>query len=165
VKAVLEFYEDPELCYAWPSFLPLLDDDMGSFWSPLARSIRDLIAMTLVWRLRYSNSLHMIDSLMILPKDFMDSNGNPLLDDSSLDLFISTAYPAALEETLKEYGLGVATFNLILRMLKSDLEHSTSRVKLYIMSADFHSRISQLLSRIENKDEMCTLNDLAILPL
>jgi hypothetical protein len=165
VKAVLEFCEDPELCYAWPSFLPSLDDDMGSFWSPLARSIRDLIAVTPVWRSRYGNSLRVIDSLVILPEDFMDSDGNPLLDDSSLDPFISTAYPAALEETLKEYGLGVATFDLILRMLKSDLESSTSRVKSHVTSADFHSHISQLLSRIENEDEMRTLNDLAILPL
>jgi hypothetical protein len=165
VKAVLEFCEDPELCYAWPSFLPSLDDDMGSFWSPLARSIRALIAVTPVWRSRHGNSLRVIDSLVILPEDFMDSDGNPLLDDSSLDPFISTAYPAALEETLKEYGLGVATFDLILRMLKSDLERSTSRVKSHVTSADFHSRISQLLSRIENEDEMRTLNDLAILPL
>ncbi|GFG16303.1 hypothetical protein IFM61392_09435 [Aspergillus lentulus] len=167
VKAVLKFCEDSELCYAWPSFLPSLDDDMGSFWSPLARLIRDLIGVTPVWRSRHGNSLRVIGSLVILPEDFMDSDGNPLLDDSSLDPFISTAYPAALEGTLKEYGLGVGTFDLILRMLKSDLESPTSRVKSCVTSADFHSRISQLLSRIENedKDEMRTLNDLAILPL
>ncbi|KAH1752035.1 hypothetical protein LV164_008598 [Aspergillus fumigatus] len=167
VMAVLEFCEDPELCYAWPSFLPSLDDDMGDFWSPLARSIRDLIAETPVWRSRHGNSLRVIDSIMILPEDFMDSDGNPLLDDSSLDPFISTAYPAALEETLKEYGLRVGSFDLILRMLKSDLESSTSRVKSHVTSADFHSRISQLLSTIanEHEDGMRTLNELAILPL
>ncbi|PIG82100.1 hypothetical protein AARAC_000013 [Aspergillus arachidicola] len=158
VKAVSEFCEDPELCYIWPSFLPSLDDDMGSFWSPLARSIWDLIAVT---------PLRVLESIVILPEDFMDSDGNPLLDDSSLDPFISTAYPAALEETLEEYGLGVGTFDLILRMLQSDLESSTSRVKSHVTSADFHSRISQLLSRIEkeDEDEMRTLNELAILPL
>lgn len=140
---------------------------MGSFWSPLALSIRDLIAVTPVWRSRHSNRLRVIDSIVILPEDFMDSEGNPLLDDSSLDPFISTAYPAGLDETLEEYGLGVGTFDLILRMLKSDLESSTSRVKSSVTSADFHSRISQLLSRIENEDEdeMRTLHELAILPL
>ncbi|KAJ6063689.1 hypothetical protein N7499_012369 [Penicillium canescens] len=167
VKAVLEFCEDPELCYAWPSFLPSLEDDMGSFWSPLARSIRDLIAITPVWRSRHDNGLRVINSVVILPGDFMDSDGNPLLDDPSLDPFLSTAYPAALEETLREYGLRMGSFDLVLRMLKSDLESSTSRVKSHATSADFHSRISQLLLRIENEDEyeMRYLNELAILPL
>ncbi|KAH1371700.1 hypothetical protein KXX10_006688, partial [Aspergillus fumigatus] len=70
-------------------------------------------------------------------------------------------------ETLKEYGLRVGSFDLILRMLKSDLESSTSRVKSHVTSADFHSRISQLLSTIanEHEDGMRTLNELAILPL
>ncbi|KAJ5297272.1 uncharacterized protein N7443_008165 [Penicillium atrosanguineum] len=167
VKAVLEFCEDPEMCYAWPSFLPSLEDDMGSFWSPLVRSIRDLIAITPVWRSRHNNDLRVKNSIVILPDDFMDSDGNPLLDDTSLDPFLSAAYPAALEETLEEYGLRVGTFDLVLRMLRSDLESSTSRVKSHITSADFHSRISRLLSKIENEDEdeMSILNELAILPL
>ncbi|KAL5362015.1 hypothetical protein BJX96DRAFT_153271 [Aspergillus floccosus] len=167
VNAVLEFCEDPQLCYAWPSFLPSLDDDLGSFWAPLPRLIKDLIAVTPVLRSRHGHKLHVIDSVVILPEDFMDSSGNPLLDDSSLDPFISAAYPAALEETLEEYGLGVATFDLILRMVQSDLESSTSRVKSHAASADFHSRISQLLSKIpdEDEDDMHTLNELSILPL
>ncbi|KAF9887222.1 hypothetical protein FE257_010476 [Aspergillus nanangensis] len=150
VKAVLEFCEDPVLCYAWPSFLPSLDDDMGSLWSPLSRSIRDLIAVTPVWRSRHGNSLRVIDSIVFLPEDFMDNDGNPLLDDSSLDPFISTAYPAALEEIIED-----------------DLESSTSRVKSHGISADFHSRISQLLSRIatEWEEGMRPLNEIAILPL
>ncbi|KAE8133581.1 hypothetical protein BDV38DRAFT_274159 [Aspergillus pseudotamarii] len=167
VKAVLEFCDDPELCYLWPSFLPSLQDDMDSFWSPLVPLIRDLIAVTPVCRSRHGDGLHVINSIVILPDDFMDSDGNPLLDDSSLDPFISSAYPAALQETLEEYGLRMGTFELILKMLKSDLESSTSRVKSDVTSADFHSRISQLLSRIEHEDqdEMHNLNELAILPL
>ena len=50
----------------------------------------------------------------MVPDDFIGSDRNPLPDDSSLDPFISTAYPAALEETLEEYELGVGTFDLIL---------------------------------------------------
>ena len=140
---------------------------MDSFWSPLVPLIRDLIAVTPVCRSRHGNGLHVINSIVILPDEFMDSDGNPLLDDSSLDPFISSAYPAALQEIMEEYGLRRGTFELILRMLKSDLESSTSRVKSDITSADFHSRISQLLSRIEHEDEdeMHNLNELAILPL
>ncbi|KAB8254531.1 hypothetical protein BDV32DRAFT_132200 [Aspergillus pseudonomiae] len=167
VKAVLEFCEDPELCYMWPSFLPLLDDDIGTFWSPLAELIKDLISVIPVWRSRHGNGLRAMSSIVILPSDFMDSDGNPLLDDSILDPFISTAYPVALEEALEEYGLEVGTFELVLRMLESDLESPTSRAKSHVTRVDFHSRLSQLLLRIENDDgdEMRTLRNLAILPL
>ncbi|GAB1197743.1 hypothetical protein APSETT444_007046 [Aspergillus pseudonomiae] len=167
VKAVLEFCEDPELCYMWPSFLPLLEDDIGTFWSPLAELIRDLISVIPVWRSRHGNGLRTMSSIVMLPYDFMDSDGNLLLDDSILDPFVSTAYPVALEETLEEYGLGMGTFELVLRMLESDLESPTSRVKSHVTRADFHSRLSQLLLRIENDDgdEMRTLRNLAILPL
>ncbi|GLA25441.1 hypothetical protein AnigIFM63326_002142 [Aspergillus niger] len=95
-----------------------------------------------------------------------DSDGNPLLDDSSLDPFLSAAYPAALEEILEEYGLMMLSFDLVLKILENDLARSTSTAKSHFTSAEFHCRISQHLLEIEDEDaEMSTLKGLAILPL
>ncbi|RDH34980.1 hypothetical protein BDQ94DRAFT_168668 [Aspergillus welwitschiae] len=128
--------------------------------------VRDLIAVTPVWRSRHGNSLRVIDSVAFLPDDFKNSDGNPLLDDSSLDPFLFAAYPAALEEILEEYGLMILSFDLVLNILENDLARSTSIVKSHFTSAEFHCRISQLLLEIEDEDaEMSTLKGLAILPL
>lgn len=130
VKAAVQFCEHDDLCYTWPSFLPLAEDgSSSSFWAGLMPKIKSLLSTTPVLRSRHHNYLRLIRDVRIMATGADDSDGNPLFDDASLDLYISKRYSWPSWMALKEYGLSVVYVHEILDSLGVDLKSSTSKMK------------------------------------
>ncbi|KAJ9143506.1 ATPase-like, ATP-binding domain [Pleurostoma richardsiae] len=101
-KAVLEFCEHTTLCYTWPMFLPDLNDNAGVFWSGLNQQIQRLMSATPILRSRHTRNLHTIDQVVLVADTLKDASGEPLLDDSRSDPFLSKLYPQACRDILMQ---------------------------------------------------------------
>ncbi|KZF20943.1 hypothetical protein L228DRAFT_223072 [Xylona heveae TC161] len=148
IKAVLEFCEHPSLCYTWPIFLPPLDDDFGSFWSGLSQKIKHLVSETPILKSRHRNDLRRVRDVVTLASDFIDKNGDPLIDDPVLDRFLAGAYPWSSSGALGKYGLSIMNFDVVIDQLHADLKTPASRMKSNLTSEDWHSAVARILSRI-----------------
>jgi hypothetical protein len=144
-------------------YLPSADDASGTFWADLHTEIASSLDKQLVVRTRHGD-LRKIKDVKILASDFMDRDGNPLLDDSDIDPFLSSLYHYTSRNALRPYGLMVMDFGLIFRILQKDLEGPASLVQSMSMSEDNHSRIAKLLSRLAETRNY-RLETLALLPL
>lgn len=132
------------------------------FWSGLVDAIKSRVSETPVLMPRHGTHLRKMDTVVTLAGDFTDDEGNPLLDDSITNGFLSGRYPSAALAVLREYGLQNMKVHLFVSMLRADLEQSTSRIKSPSTSQRWHSIMAQLLTRFANDERLCGL---ALLPL
>ncbi|KAK3941989.1 hypothetical protein QBC46DRAFT_257257 [Diplogelasinospora grovesii] len=162
IKAVLQFCEHPDLCYTWPSFLPPPDDNSNAFWSGLNQRTKRLMSNTPILKSRHRRDLRKIDDVVILASDAKDDDLDPLFDDSVLDPFLSKEYPYVSWNALRQYGLRITGYNLLLDMLQADLDSPASRMKSKSTSKDWHSAVAQVFSGLPNRKR---LKRLPLLPL
>jgi hypothetical protein len=158
-EAVLQFCEHPTLQYTWPQFLPSLDE-ATEFWSGLNERIRRCISETPVLRSRHGTRLRKLDDVVSLTHDFMDEYNHPLIHDGEIDPYISDGYPGTSSTRLRQYGLKYNNFDLVLRLLQSDLDSPESRVKSS-KCGKWHSKLAQILL----KAKPSRLRDLKLLSL
>ncbi|OQE11913.1 hypothetical protein PENFLA_c069G02111 [Penicillium flavigenum] len=163
VQAITGLLHDPDLGYTWPMYLPSADDASGTFWADLHSKIASNLGEQSVVKTRHGY-LRKIKDVCILAVEFMDGDGNPLLDDSDIDPFLSSHYTYASRNTLRPYGLQAMHYNLVRLMLNKDLESSASRIQSMFTSEDDHSRIAKLLSKVA-KINKSWLEPLPLLPL
>ena len=149
------------MCYSWPRFLPVTEGNENNFWSDLSGSIKQLIHETPILKSQYSSSLRKIDDIVIPTPDFMDENRSPLLEDSTLDPFLSNKYPPDCVQSLKPYGLESMSHDLVIRMLRDDLENQASKMKSEKTSAEWHSHFAKLLLQVDKG----SISKLALIPL
>ncbi|KAJ6128191.1 hypothetical protein N7471_009408 [Penicillium samsonianum] len=163
VQAIRGFWYDPDLGYTWPMYLPSPDDAVGTFWAHLHSTIAERLDIQPGVRSRHG-SPRKIKDVKVLATDFMDSDGNPLLDDSDIDPFLSSHYPYASQKALRHYGLETMSYDLLFCMLYKDLESAASRIQSMSTSEDSHSRVAKLLSVVAetHKDSLVSLE---LLPL
>ncbi|CAH0058483.1 unnamed protein product [Clonostachys solani] len=139
VKAILQFFHDPTLCYQWPRFLPSTENSSNSFWSSLNEKIKHRILNTPVMRSRHQMQGRLITKVYKLRSKFSDVNGDCLYDDSTEDPYISKMYKQNDISILCKYGLSVDNITMALRLLKCDLYSSNSRMKDFSRSQLWHS--------------------------
>ncbi|KAK7222154.1 hypothetical protein V2G26_010157 [Clonostachys chloroleuca] len=140
VKAVREFFHDPNLCYQWPRFLPSTEDTSNGFWSSLNEKIKDQILSTAIMRSRHRMKPRFITQVYQLSSASSDENGDCLYDDTSEDPYISKMYEQNDISILHSYGLRLETRRAALKLLKYDLDASNSRMKDFSRSQSWHSR-------------------------
>ena len=83
VDAVLQFCQHPVLQYEWMNYIPEDDKISSRFWSELLTRIKERINKTPVLWPRSRSSLRLISQLRIVPRDFRDRHGYPLVPDLS----------------------------------------------------------------------------------
>lgn len=145
-------------------YLPSPDDADGTFWAKLHSKIAKRLAIQPALMTRHGH-LRKINDVVVLWKRFMDSDGNPLFDDSDIDPFLSSHYPYESRKALVHYGLKHMSYALVFHMLRKDLKSAASRIKSKSTSEDSHSRIAKLLSRYAETWDTEFLVQLALLPL
>lgn len=91
----------------------------------------------------------------------MDENRSPLLEDSTLDPFLSNKYPPDCVQSLKPYGLESMSHDLVIRMQRDDLENQASKMKSEKTSAEWHSHFAKLLLQVDKG----SISKLALIPL
>lgn len=141
----MEFCEDPDLCYSWPEFLPPAKDDTNKFWSAMCDEIKSLIRETPILKARHGSNSRKINDVVILVEDFTDDEDDPLLDDSTLNPFLSSRYSPVCKNRLKDFGLQRMNTDLMISMLRVDLESPASRMKSEYTSAEWHSKLARQL--------------------
>lgn len=146
VKAVLQFCEDPDLCYTWPEFLPSLDEHR-EFWSDLNERIRHHLSEKPILSSRHDARLRKLNDVFLLKGNFKDESNDPLLDDETLDPFLSGRYHSPCRKILRQYGLKSTHSNLVVELLQRDLDSSSSRVRSND-SEKWPSALAQRLYRI-----------------
>lgn len=149
------------MCYSWPRFLPSTEGDENIFWSDLSGSIKQVIHDAPILKSQHSSSLRKIDDVAIPTPGFMDDNQSPLLEDSSLDPFLSNKYPPDCIKSLERYGLKCMDHDLVTRMLQDDLENPASRMKSETTSAEWHSQFAKLLLQVDKG----SIRKIALIPL
>lgn len=159
----MELLQDPDLGYTWPMYLPAAEDASGTFWADLHTEIANGLREQLVVRTRHG-ALRKINDVKILASYFQDRDGNPLLDVSGIDPFLSSHYHYTSTDALRPYGLEIMDFGLFFRILQKDLEGPASWVQSMSMSEHNHSRIATILSRLAETTNY-PLETLALLPL
>ena len=165
VAAVLQFREDPVLCYTWPSFLPLKNTNLGNFWGMLPGKIQDLLAEKPILRSRHRLGFRKIREVFYLTAGAVDDHCDPLLDDPESDPFLSRRYPWGARLLLRRYGLQNLNIPLFLDLLKMDLSRSRSRVKSVSTNDAWHSKLSKFLGQVLSTKHESQLKRLPLLPL
>lgn len=167
LQAILEFNQNPILCYKWPLFLPSLDSGHDSFWSGLDAKILSLAQETPILRSRNRSDLRLIRDVMIVANGMTDDAGMLLLDDPIKDPFISAEYPYKVTKHLKPYGLQIASASLFVSLLERDLSQHDSKMRTDTTGDDWHSLVARMCSKICENDWVGTalLKSLELLPL
>ncbi|KAF5710614.1 hypothetical protein FGLOB1_5378 [Fusarium globosum] len=164
-KAVLQFCEHPTLCYSWPMFLPSSSDTSSdAFWSGLNHEIKSLMKKTPVLKSRNRIDLRLVGDVVILTNDAQDAEGNPLFDDPTKDLYLSSNYSQKTLDILKGYGLRILNILTFLNLLETDLRSPNSRLHGKNATDEWHSAVARLLSKIP-KNHLPTQQRLKSLPL
>lgn len=107
--------------------------------------IKSLIFETPILKARHGGNLRQINDVVILVEGFMDVGDNPLLDDHTLNPFLSNRYSNVCKDILKDFGLKRMHTRLLISMLRDDLESPASRMKSDYHSAEWHSKLARLL--------------------
>ncbi|KAK4209476.1 hypothetical protein QBC37DRAFT_391255 [Rhypophila decipiens] len=169
VKAVLQFCEHADLCYSWPSFLPLEEDgSSSSFWAGLMPKIKSRLSEIPALRSRHRSHPRLIRDVRILASEAADGNEDPLFEDPSKDLFISKAYPYASWSVLRKYGLKVMNFDEMVDGLEADLKSSTSKMKSKSTNEEWHSRVAKVLTKMFERSQTSSIRrmkGMSLLPL
>lgn len=156
------FTFDKDVSYKWPAYLPSFEEAAGTFWADLPPKILAHLSKHTVIRTRH-NRLQLIADVVIPTRDFENSDGNVLLDHPDIDPFISDHYTTNDRSNLIPYGLGWLKLNIVLSLLRKDLNSLLSRMKSTDLSEDFHSRMAKLLARFASSHQ--SLRSLDLLPL
>lgn len=167
-EAVLQFCEHPTLCYSWPMFLPSSSDTSSdAFWSGLNHEIQSLMKKTPVLKSRNRLDLRLVGDVVILATDAHDAEGNPLFDDPTKDLYLSSNYSQKTVDILKGYGLRILNIQTFLNLLETDLRSPNSRFYGENTSDEWHSAVACLLSKqlINSLSIQQRLKSLPLLPL
>ncbi|KAF5970597.1 hypothetical protein FBULB1_9625 [Fusarium bulbicola] len=147
-QAILQFCEHPTLCYSWPMFLPSSSDTSSdAFWSGLNHEIQSLMKKTPVLKSRNRIDLRLAGDVVILTGDAQDAEGNPLFDDPTKDLFLSSKYLQKTVDILKGYGLRILNIQTVLNLLEADLSSPNSRFHGENTTDEWHSAVARLLSK------------------
>ncbi|CAG9997117.1 unnamed protein product [Clonostachys byssicola] len=166
MKAVLQFFHDPALCYQWPRFLPSTEYSSNSFWSSLNEKIKSQILRTAMMRSRHRMQPRLITEIYKLTNDSIDENGDCLYDDTSEDPYISKLYERNDILILLNYGLRIGTTDMVLKLLKYDLNSPNSRMKDFSRSQSWHSRSAITLGKwATNPNYKKTAASIRTLPL
>ncbi|KAJ5724661.1 hypothetical protein N7493_006389 [Penicillium malachiteum] len=164
--AVLRFSSDKDFLYTWPLYLPSPEDATDVFWSELHLKIRANISQYHIIHTRNSQ-VKRITQAAIPAQYFKDGHGKVLLDSYEIDPFVSDFYSRDAIRSLQGYGLGIAKLELVMHLLKLDLESPLSQMKSPSSSEDFQSRMAKLLARVAKENEWVRseLSRLTLLPL
>ncbi|CAG8933967.1 unnamed protein product [Penicillium salamii] len=161
-QAVLGFTSDKDFSYKWPAYLPSLEEAAGTFWADLPSKILAQLSRHAVIRTRH-NRLQPIADVVEPTRDFKDRDGNVLLDHPDIDPFISDHYSRHDRSYLTPYGLKKMKINVVLSLLRKDLDSPLSRMKSTDLSDDIQSRMAKLLARFASFNQ--SLRSLDLLPL
>jgi hypothetical protein len=163
VDAVLQFCNHPTLQYHWMRFLPQLQPN--HFWAKLPLRINEILQSTPILRPHDNSELRLISELRIVPEDFKDAYGNPLLADSSQGTYLAAEYEKDDIETLASLGVRHLTIVDVLGRVRQDVESPASRLKAPAMSKDWHGRVAKFLLGAFNGQCVALLRDISFIPL
>ncbi|RGP66278.1 hypothetical protein FSPOR_6656 [Fusarium sporotrichioides] len=162
-KTILQFCEHPTLKYHWPLFLSSGVTERDPFWSALDSDIRSWISRNPVFVSRHVKHWRLISHLASPGPDAQDDSGNPLLDDSINDPFLSSRYPPKATDILREYGLAALTSAQCLDLVEMHFNDPSLRLCTTSQVKEWHSAIDRLLSKLLTHDEY--LDRIRSLPL
>lgn len=176
-EAVRQFCNEDILRYEWISYLPASGVAV-EFWGDLRPLIIDgLQDQQILWN-GNETSLCKPAKLRLLPKEFLDDDGEPLFADLPESVYISSCYDKTSYESLKELGVPVLSYREMLDRVQADCQRASS--KLFSDSNtndDWQTKASKLLStsfvtkKKSKSDEASrseyqpTIKSLAIIPL
>jgi hypothetical protein len=140
--AVLKFCEDDSLQYEWLKYLPSrsISDE---FWAQLLPKILTLLKRTKVLRSRGNGVLKQPQDLRYLPMDFLDRKNEPLFDDLTEELYLSSKYKGI--EHLRELGVRNINYDEIFDRIQTDARRSNSKMIAVAIDEDWHTRVAKLL--------------------
>ncbi|KAH7320590.1 hypothetical protein B0I35DRAFT_459384 [Stachybotrys elegans] len=147
IQSVIKLCEHPELCYSWPSFLPLPHEGTSPFWTSLVLDIKARVFAASLFKSRNRTGLRPLAELYRLTSDSMDENKEPLLNDPSTDPYLSKNYTAANEQVLLSFGLRNISGEVFFGMMRSDLNSPTSKMKEKTTTQQWHSATAKLCLR------------------
>ncbi|KAF4468849.1 ATPase-like ATP-binding domain [Fusarium albosuccineum] len=164
-QAVLEFCEDPILCYYWPMFLPSPETSSDAFWSGLDHEIQDLMKTRPVLRSRQRTDLRLISDVYILHDVALDDDRKPIFDDPDRDLYLSPNYPQRAVTILKTHGLKPVSIHVLVNLLETDLRSPNSKMHGQDTTDKWHSVVAYNLSLWFEEDPTSAQQRLKSLPL
>ena len=143
--AVLQFCEHPKLQYFWMRFLPKFSFD--PFWGTILFKINKALESTAILRPQNHGPLRLISQLRVIPNDFEldDNSPEPLLADSSNELFLAPGYTEQDVSALQTLGLRGLTVQDVVDLVKRDLNASPSRIRSADRTDEWHSRLTKFL--------------------
>lgn len=169
IKAILQFCEHPDLCYKWPQFLPLAHECSNRFWASLYEKIKSKIATSNLLRSRNRKDLRKFTEVCIAARGVENRKGVLYLDDPIADPFLSPQYGPKTCDTRSKYGLEVTSWKLLIKLLKSDLESSGSRMRNHLTDPEWHSGVAKLFSKCFRPEQptwmAIALKTIPLLPL
>ncbi|VUC26126.1 unnamed protein product [Clonostachys rosea] len=139
VKAILQFLDDPALCYQWPRFLPAAENTSERYWLILNEKIKFQVLSTPIMRSRHRMQPRRIATVFQMSSASGDANGDCLYDDTAEDPYISKAYKRSDVKILRNYGLKMENIQTYLKLLSHDLSTPNSRMKDFSKSRSWHS--------------------------
>ncbi|KAF4446688.1 hypothetical protein F53441_9730 [Fusarium austroafricanum] len=145
-RAILQFLEDPVLCYHWPLFLPE-GSTTDLFWSGLEIDIRAWIIKNPIFRSKNTEQWRLIHHLLTNTSDGIDEHKRPLLEDPNNDSLITALYPQTAVNVLEEYGLKALPASQFIEWVDIDLNGKNSKIQAKTTSEEWHSAMARLLSK------------------
>lgn len=147
VKAIKRFCERGDsLRFDWVQYLPkgpIHDPFWNAFQESIFTKLRaNEILFTQKGRLTYPHCLQYLSSR------HCDKNGQPLLDDLAVEIYLSSAYDCAKNKTtLRRLGVTNLSFDAILGRLGPYLQGPVPRFVQHELGDDWHKRVADLLLR------------------
>ncbi|KAL5345654.1 hypothetical protein ACLOAV_009408 [Pseudogymnoascus australis] len=168
-KAVLQLCEHDTLKYQWMRYLPDKNSkDFSPLWLSLVNKIGDGVNKTAMLYGQKRTDRRFITDLYRLGYNALEG-GRPLFDDGDPEQIISQRYNESDLIILRDYGLKIATYEVIIQWLIKDLRQGAlSRIKSPETSENWHTQASNFLSKpFDNEWATITkiLKNLDLLPL
>lgn len=116
---------------------------------------------------RHRQELRAITDVFYLAKEATYGDGEPILDDTRKDLFISPRYAGSPMTTLLSYGLQTFSANGFLALMEDDLRSPYPKIQGVMMTEEWHSALAKLLCSWFSRglSEADRLRTLPIIPL
>lgn len=166
VLAARQFCEqkDTLISYEWPLFLPTTDKSHNRFWSVLDEGIQAGIKAVPLFRSHKWSNLRQLHELCILPPYARLGNGEPVLQDATQDIYLSSRYSEEVKSKLRQpaYGLAQLNFDTFLALLRQDLACNDSKMRDSATSDEWHTVVAKQLTQIRRTRD---IDDLELLPL
>ena len=145
--AVVQFCQNPSLCYQWMRYLPS-DSIPDDFWGSLWPMMRELLKNTKIVKSWSENGLHFPPSLSKL--DLLDKNGEPLFPDLPEERYLSRRYSKDDWSMLQRIGAIVYNWGHVIEHLRADLASPSSRWKSLTSDQDWRTRVCNMLLQAFN---------------